>query len=917
MTRNLSQNAGSTIGQMEDLNTNYPPQNMPISYELILYDKSTTDYNTAGKAKLHDIAIDVRIHEKLNADYVMDFKMPADNERFNMIGEGDFIKADGQLFIVRVVEKSRNDNGVMMGTVECEHIYFELIDHFIPSIVLYEKTTSQMMDALLDGTRFTYNTTEIVAIGDLQVTKRTGVQAIERFLNRFQAEILRNNFLLTFRDEIGQSKGTKVKYGKNQKNIMRQVDGMNVITRLYPYGKDGLTIESVNGDVAYIDSPNINVYATPRVKSVEFSDIEDAAELLVVAQEYLDDNDTPRVSYEVGLLELKALAGFDAAYESFNLGDTVDVEDIEMGIDLQARVVEYEHYLDRPEDSKIVLSNFIPDVTDSISRGGEAAEKIDGVVTDDGQISTERLQGRINTLRNQIFGSGEFTGAEIIEDGGILYENNNVASPSYGAMYIGPGIFALANAKLPDGSWDFRAFGNGSGFTADEIVAGKMSFSLLEGGIALLGGFGNGNGRLVVYNDQNEAVADLSAESGGFDQLFVGQLTSPSVENVNRESYTVYINALTGDDNNPGTSALPMQSVQATLDKIPKQNYGDIIIDVTSDLFESIEMDGYVGSGSINIVLHNNEVQGSIRVIGCTNMILLDDVELNTTPDVTESIRVERSSYVGVRSCKVFGNDVVARGLFVTRGSSVYVGDTEFNDLTNDCIYAETNSAVMVQNCKGLANYGIVAVTNSRVGASGTIPNGTTAAVGQFSAGTVVGTYTVDGATPPAPPAPPQTTRRFTEIEANSYRDNFGGQWSGTSGSTGRDVMQGQWQQWGLYRGCWFFGSTLSTTLTGKTIKQMRIYIKRISSGGYSAATPIYIKPHTHATRPGGAPTFLSPLHTVDMAWGEGKWITLPTSFHTVFANGTAKGIGIYTASTNNRYYSRMNGDITLEVVYQ
>ena len=914
MTRNISQNAGSFLGEMEDVS--FLPQNLPITFELILYDKLTIDFDTVGKAHLEDVAYKVRVHQKLNSDYTLDFSMPIGDERFDLINEGDYIKANGQLFIVRLVEKKRENSGVMTGSVECEHVYYKLIDKFIPSIKIYEKTPAQMLDAILAGTRFTYDVTEIVAIGDLQVTRRNGVQALERFINRFGAEIERDNFLIRFRDEIGQQKGTSVKYGRNQKSILKQVDGTNVITRLYLYGKDGLTIESITGDEIYIESENIDLYDEPREAEVEFNDIEDPSELLDAGIAYLAEHDTPRISYEVELLELKALAGYDPQFESMNLGDTIDVEDEEMGINIIARVVEYEEYLDMPEDSKIILSNFIPDVSDPISKGNDAADKIDGVVTDEGQISTERLQGQINVLRNQIIASGAYTSATVLPDQGMLFENINEASPDYGAMYIGPGIFAIANSKLPDGTWNFRSFGTGAGFTADEIIAGKMSFSLLEGGVALLGGTSNGNGRLVVYNEQNEVIADLSAESGGFDKLYVGDFQSPSVENVNRESYTVYVDANLGIDTNPGTSTEPMQSIQATLDKIPKQNYGDVIIEVVSDVYESLVIDGYVGSGSINFDFNNNEMQGSIKVVGCTNMILIDYVEINAPSGTVEVVRVERSSYAALRFSKVYGHAASARGIHITRGSSVFVGNSEFYNVSSTCIYVETNSAVMIQSCKGLANYGVASYTNSKVGISDTIPEGNINETVTGTAGVINGTATPDAGAATPPPAP-QTTQQFFEVEANSYRDNFGGQWSGTSGSTGRDIIQGQWQEWGLYRGCWFFGSGLSTALTGKTIKQMRIKIKRQSSGGYSANTDIYVKPHTHATRPAGAPSFLSPQQIVKMGWGDERWVTLPTSFHSVFTSGSAKGLGIFINSTNNRNYARLSGDIILEVVYE
>ena len=40
-----------------------------------------------------------------------------------------------------------------------------------------------------------------------------------------------------------------------------------------------------------------------------------------------------------------------------------------------------------------------------------------------------------------------------------MFENTNINSPDYGAVYIGPGILAIANEKTGSPpTWNFRAF---------------------------------------------------------------------------------------------------------------------------------------------------------------------------------------------------------------------------------------------------------------------------------------------------------------------------------------------------------------------------------------------------------------------------------------------------------------------------
>lgn len=58
----------------------------------------------------------------------------------------------------------------------------------------------------------------------------------------------------------------------------------NIITRLYPYGKDYLDITSVNDGKAYIDSPLIGEYENIYEGYIDFLDIDNPAELLKEAE---------------------------------------------------------------------------------------------------------------------------------------------------------------------------------------------------------------------------------------------------------------------------------------------------------------------------------------------------------------------------------------------------------------------------------------------------------------------------------------------------------------------------------------------------------------------------------------------------------------------------------------------------------
>lgn len=66
-----------------------------------------------------------------------------------------------------------------------------------------------------------------------------------------------------------------------------------------------------------------------------------------------------------------------------------------------------------------------------------------------------------------------YESATVTDSGGILLENNQADSPDYGAIYLGPGLQAIANRKNGM-DWEWRTFGTGAGFTASELIAGVL-----------------------------------------------------------------------------------------------------------------------------------------------------------------------------------------------------------------------------------------------------------------------------------------------------------------------------------------------------------------------------------------------------------------------------------------------------------
>ena len=172
---------------------------------------------------------------------------------------------------------------------------------------------------------------------------------------------------------VGEDKtGTIIRYGESIQGITKTADITELYTAIRPYGKDGLTIGSLNkteyddnGNVEY-KSPSgtieiLAVQARDRFPSNLTSGLNDR----YIAKIWDYDTDNINTLYGHALAQLKKNCvpkmSYDVdGYIDGNIGDTYTIEDAEFHptLYLQARIVEQEKCFTDPSQSKTTLDNF-------------------------------------------------------------------------------------------------------------------------------------------------------------------------------------------------------------------------------------------------------------------------------------------------------------------------------------------------------------------------------------------------------------------------------------------------------------------------------------------------------------------------------------------------------------------------------
>lgn len=316
---------------------------------LIVLDRNEKQLGYLTKAK------NVELRERLNGESLLSFEIPFDGDEYTLLQLEGYVKLNGQLYVIKSIDES--SDGRMYATVQCVHVYIELVDEYIDRIVeLFGVTAQQALSQALQGTQFTGTvTSSVTGLRDIDISEMNVLKAVQLIREKWDCDLWFENRTV-FLGTRGINAGTEIRYGKNMKALKKPSSSQNVITRLYVYGKDGLTIESVNGGKKYIDSPNIGLYRRPKCADVRFNDIDDPNELLAEGQRYLQKHDTIDVSYQIDFVD----------ENEFGIGDTVTITHIPFNIQtVGTRVVERVTYpLEKHRLGNATLSSFVESTID-------------------------------------------------------------------------------------------------------------------------------------------------------------------------------------------------------------------------------------------------------------------------------------------------------------------------------------------------------------------------------------------------------------------------------------------------------------------------------------------------------------------------------------------------------------------------
>src|SRR5690625_435822 len=350
--------------------------------------------------------------------------------------------------------------------------------------------------------------------GEDFVGGETRLEMFKRALDRYNAEFEIEGNTIYIDNLVGRDTSIMYRHRLNASNISQEIDA----SELWTYAKGYADYED-SEDGGWENAKLMREYTSPLAQIIGIRHAPPIKDGRIKSQSTLDKqlkelvDNSLKISVTANIHDLTK-QGYPIA-QAKN-GDRVFLIDERIGLKEEVRVVNRRITRDwrgRIQDIDLTFGS------QGIAKRHQA--KINDAIRTINNLMSGKTKLPYSVLDNAVIEATKaLKNAQtelIFSDNGILAVDKN--DPNNVVLFNSAGI-----GVSTDGGNTFRVAMTGQGINADTIIVGTMLADRIKGGTLTLGGPQNGNGKMVVLDDDGEVIAELDAEYGGFASLLIGRL---------------------------------------------------------------------------------------------------------------------------------------------------------------------------------------------------------------------------------------------------------------------------------------------------------------------------------------------------------------------------------------------------------
>lgn len=470
-----------------------------------LFDKTDTLFSSNGDKVITPLK--AKIHKEDNGSFYLDLETSldyVDDLTANRIIVANTPQGE-QAFRITNVEQTRKKI-----SAKCHHVFYDSNNYLIADSYVVDKNCNDALDHLngaTDNTSPFTTLSDVTKINSFRCVRKSLYEAINTVLDRWGGHLVRDNYTIAIKNEIGKDNGVVVRYAKNLKEINCEYNWDNVVTKLMPVGKDGLLLDEkyVYSDTQY-DIPYTKCVSFEQ-NGIEEDDYKDEEgnlnevayknalmdDLRTQAQNYVNENCKPSANY-------KLKANLEKVTD---VGDTIVVKDERLGLDITTNVISYDYDCILERYTELEFGNFkqkLSNLVDSITSSTQQA------IHKNNEVIKVTLSEEMKGATDKIWSA--MSASHVIYDGDkILVVDTLPKEDAKNVIMINSGGIAFSNTGI-NGAFK-SAWTIDNVLNMEQINVINLTADLIKGGTLKLGANLNQFGTLEIYDGANNLIGVL------------------------------------------------------------------------------------------------------------------------------------------------------------------------------------------------------------------------------------------------------------------------------------------------------------------------------------------------------------------------------------------------------------------------
>ena len=450
------------------------------------------------------------IHKEDNGDYYIDLKDSVDN--LDYYQSGMIIRSNTPWGY----QGFRLGNPKVEGStvsVRGKHLYFDSENYLIEDSYVVDKSCNDALDHLNSATDITSpftTSSDVTTVASYRCIRHTLEEAFALVVERWGGHIVRDNYNVEIKAEIGNDNGIVLSYGKNIQKLSVDEKWDYVVTKILPVGKDGLKLPEVYLELTeeLYDIPYSKVVSFDQSNIVEddykVNDVldEEAYESALITDlrnkgnAYLEENKLPKVNYSVNAID-------DSLFNKLSdVGDLIYVNHPKCKVNITTNVIALDYDAISKDYTKIEFGNFknkLENLIDNVKNEmSEEVEKSTNEIKSQFTAELEDVTDRMTSLMNDSYVIQE-DGSQILVVDRLPKETavNVIRINSSGIGFSQTGINGTFNS-----AWEINGRLNMNQIQVIGLIA-----DMIKGGTLKLGSNLNESGILELYDESNRLIS--------------------------------------------------------------------------------------------------------------------------------------------------------------------------------------------------------------------------------------------------------------------------------------------------------------------------------------------------------------------------------------------------------------------------